>query len=284
MSGIFIIDDDMAMEILSTALRFRGHDVERIDSMQEAIERIEEIVGANLIVLDIIMAWPDSAPSGAHANASKAGMEVLREIRKRNATLPLIIYSATQDSTVIDAIEDDPQCLFISKWAGCPVREFIAHINNKLGLTEARLGQKTFIVHGPDDRAKLELKNFLQNTLLLPEPVVLHERPSLGRTIVEKFEDYADISTLVFVILTPDDVAATGSDPDDVKRRARQNVIFEMGYFLGLLGRESGRVIFLYRPPIDLPSDLSGIAYIDISDGVEAVGEQIRREIENVGA
>lgn len=97
--------------------------------------------------------------------------------------------------------------------------------------------------------------------------------------VIEKFEDYAAMSALVFVLLTPDDTVAKGDEPDDSKRRARQNVIFEMGYFLGTLGRKSGRVILLYRGPLDLPSDISGITYIDISEGIEAAGEKIRREV-----
>ena len=90
------------------------------------------------------------------------------------------------------------------------------------------------------------------------------------------------MSSIVFVLLTPDDISAGSDDPDDLKRRARQNVIFEMGYFLGTLGRRSGRVLLLYQPPLELPSDLSGVVYIDISQGIEATAEKIRMEIQNV--
>jgi predicted nucleotide-binding protein len=54
-----------------------------------------------------------------------------------------------------------------------------------------------------------------------------------------------------------------------------------MGFFWGTLGRKTGRVLLLYLPPLELPSDLSGIGYIDISPGIEAVGEKIRLEIQN---
>lgn len=70
---------------------------------------------------------------------------------------------------------------------------------------------RCFIVHGHDDVAKLELKNYLQNNLRLPEPVILHEAAAYGRTLVEKFEHYAREVNLVFVILSPDDMMA-GSD------------------------------------------------------------------------
>lgn len=55
-----------------------------------------------------------------------------------------------------------------------------------------------------------------------------------------------------------------------------------MGYFLGMLGRETGRVILLHVGPIDLPSDLSGVVYINITNGVQEAGEEIRKELENV--
>jgi predicted nucleotide-binding protein len=104
----------------------------------------------------------------------------------------------------------------------------------------------------------------------------------MGRTLIEKFEDYAALSSIVFVLLTPDDMVAKGEDSNEQKRRSRQNVIFEMGYFLGMLGRRSGRVLLLYQGPLEIPSDLSGIIYINISQGVEAAGEEIRREIKHV--
>src|SRR5207245_6640448 len=125
------------------------------------------------------------------------------------------------------------------------------------------------------------LKNHLQNPLRLPEPIILHEQPNMGRTVIEKFENYAVESSIAFVLLTPDDVGGAASDPDEVKRRARQNVIYEMGYFHGRYGRQSGRVILLHQGPLEIPSDLAGLVYIDISKGIEPAGELIRKEVDN---
>lgn len=135
-----------------------------------------------------------------------------------------------------------------------------------------------FIVHGRDSATMLEVKNYLQNTLGLPEPVVLHERPSRGRTIIEKFEDHASEADGAIVLLTPDD-RWIESGTDDELRRARQNVVFELGFFYGQFGRRSGRVLVLHKGKIDLPSDIHGVVYIDITGGVAAAGEQIRQEV-----
>lgn len=282
MACIVIIDDDLAMDTLTDSLRFRGHDAYRIATVAEALGEIERIVSADLVVLDIIMQWPQDRPTTGLTGNRTAGMEVLREIRRQRQNLPVIAYSATQDALVTDAIADDQKTLFLSKWESHSIRELITLINRTLGLTDAPAAPQPFIVHGHNEAVKLDLKNYLQNTLHLPEPIILHEQPNLGRTIFEKFEDYAAMSSLIFVLLTPDDVAANADEPDELKRRARQNVIFEMGYFLGTLGRRSGRVLLLYHPPLELPSDLSGVVYIDISQGIEGAGEKIRREVENV--
>ncbi len=278
---IIVIDDDLAMEVVSDAFRYRGHQARRISSASAALNEMEQIASADLVILDIIMPWPDGEPPRPLSGDRTAGMEVLRVLRAKTKRLPVIAYSGTQDGSIIEALKDDKAAAFISKWDSHSLRDLLQLAYTRLGITGAEK-PTAFIVHGHDDTAKLALKNFLQNKLHLPEPIILHEQPNQGRTIIEKFEHYAAQSSIVFVLLTPDDVGAAANDLDDVKRRGRQNVIFEMGYFLGELGRLSGRVVLLYKGPLELPSDLSGITYIDISGGIDTAGEQIRSEVEHV--
>ncbi len=138
-------------------------------------------------------------------------------------------------------------------------------------------GLRSFIVHGHDENAKLALKNYLQNAMKWPEPVILAEKPSGGKTITEKFEEHSKNIDVVFVLLTPDDMGGAVGGP--LAARARQNVILELGYFAAKFGRSSGRVILLHKGDLELPSDMAGIIYIDISNGVEAAGENIHREV-----
>ena len=105
----------------------------------------------------------------------------------------------------------------------------------------------------------------------------MREQPNCGRTIVEKFEDYSELIDCVFVLLTPDDTMALTATKEP--RRCRQNVIFELGFFFAQFGRLSGRVIALHKGPNELPSDIQGVVWIGIDNGIDAAGEEIRREV-----
>ncbi|TPJ52379.1 nucleotide-binding protein [Mesorhizobium sp. B2-6-4] len=118
---------------------------------------------------------------------------------------------------------------------------------------------KVFIVHGHDEGALHGLARFLEKLGL--EAIVLKEQPNQGRTIIEKYEDYAKEVGFAVVLLTPDDLASSASETDQNKR-ARQNVIFELGYFAGRLGR--GRVCLLRKGDVEMPSDLFGVIYTEM--------------------
>lgn len=107
--------------------------------------------------------------------------------------------------------------------------------------------------------ARETVARFLRELAL--QLVILHEQPNTGRTIVEKFEDYADVRFAV-VLLTPDDVGARSEEPSALSHRARQNVIFELGFFLGKLGRK--RVCALKMRGVETPSDYDGVVYVDL--------------------
>ena len=121
--------------------------------------------------------------------------------------------------------------------------------------------RKVFLVHGHDEAVTSIVARFLEKLKL--EAVILHEQPNEGQTIIEKFERHADVGFAV-VLLTPDDMGgvAPGSD---LQPRARQNVILELGYFIGKLGRP--RVCALYVTGVELPSDLHGLVWVPYDSG-----------------
>ena len=92
------------------------------------------------------------------------------------------------------------------------------------------------------------------------QPIILHEQPNSGRTIIEKFETYSSDISFAIVLLTPDDIGGINENDQEQQPRARQNVIMELGYFMGRLGRT--RVCALHKGGVELPSDYQGVVYI----------------------
>jgi predicted nucleotide-binding protein len=137
-------------------------------------------------------------------------------------------------------------------------------------VESAALKLEVFVVHGHSREAKEEVARVLERLGL--KAIILHEQPDTGRVILEKFEHHADVGYAV-VVLTPDDECGT-------TRRARQNVILELGYFFGRLGR--GRVLALYKPDVELPSDLDGWLYT-LMDDAGAWKFKLGRELRAAG-
>lgn len=139
-----------------------------------------------------------------------------------------------------------------------------AQVINKLkrgGATKAVSGvsntSKVFVVHGHDEEMKQAVARLL--TIVDLEPIILHEQPNKAKTLIEKFEANSDVNFAV-ILLSPDDIGYPKALPASAKSRPRQNVVLELGYFVGRLGRE--RVCALKREDdLELPSDISGVAY-----------------------
>ncbi len=132
------------------------------------------------------------------------------------------------------------------------------------GMVAMNSGSRNvFLVHGRNDAVRESVARFLERLEL--QPVILHEQPNKGRTIIEKFEAHSDVGFAV-VLLTADDMGTLASE-DHLRPRARQNVILELGYFIGKLGR--ARVCAVYVEGVELPSDIHGILYVpyDNSNG-----------------
>lgn len=119
--------------------------------------------------------------------------------------------------------------------------------------------RRVFVVHGHDDGLKETVARFLHKLDL--QPVILHEKPNQGRTIIEKFEAHSDVDFAV-VLFTGDDEGYPRGRPEDVKLRARQNVVLELGFFMAKLGRAN--VCVLHSEALEMPSDYSGVVYIPV--------------------
>ncbi|HEY0049496.1 MAG TPA: TIR domain-containing protein [Pyrinomonadaceae bacterium] len=271
---ILLVDDDpFFVERMKAILIDEGLEVITSENVSSAKQKIKEHNDTTFILLDIRM------PSGEDSDLEtqmgyKSGVVLARWVKQNYPQINIVGLSADDSLDVKEWFRQHSIPLF-EKGTGA-LQDILNILLNKNKHKQIR----TFIAHGHDDAAKYQLKNYLQNTLHLPEPIILHEQASLGRTIIEKFEEFANQIDVVFVLLTPDDIASGSLDA--LKKRARQNVIFEMGYFFSKLQRRKGKVILLYKGQLEPPSDISGIIYIDISNGIEAAGEQIRKELSSL--
>ena len=127
--------------------------------------------------------------------------------------------------------------------------------NNELSL------KQVFIVHGHDELAKTEAARFIEKLGL--EAIILHEKASSGKTIIEKIEEYSNVGFGI-VLYTPCDEGNKINDKKNIKNRARQNVVFEHGFLIGKIGRRN--VCALVKGDIEIPNDISGVVYLKIEN------------------
>lgn len=162
-------------------------------------------------------------------------------------------------------------------------RDFIAHVKEESGSSElmqpaaptVSATRKVFVVHGHDEAAREAVARFLEQINF--EPIILHEQANKGQTIIEKIEEHGDVGFAV-VLLTADDLG--GEDAHRLAPRARQNVIFELGYFIARLGRK--RVAALKQDSVEVPSDFSGVVYLTY-DSSKAWRQDLAQELNAAG-
>lgn len=138
-----------------------------------------------------------------------------------------------------------------------------------------KISRKIFIVHGHDEVARLTVARFIENIGF--EAIILSERANQGRTIIEKIEAHGDVGFAV-VLLTPDDLG--GKSATELKQRARQNVLLELGYFMGRLGRPN--VFTLAKGDLEIPTDFAGMVWEALDDG-GAWKMKLARELRDTG-
>ncbi|WP_339867065.1 nucleotide-binding protein [uncultured Algoriphagus sp.] len=148
-------------------------------------------------------------------------------------------------------------------------------VNNTLNTKKTIITNNIFLIHGRDETKKLEVARFLENDIKL-NVTILHEKPNSGKTIIEKFEKYSNVDFAV-AIWTGDDRGSLDQHNEILRKRARQNVIFETGFFFGKLGRE--KVIVLYENDVEIPSDYLGITYVPF-DGQWK--DDLRKEVSHI--
>lgn len=140
------------------------------------------------------------------------------------------------------------------------------------------LNSKTvFIIHGHDEINLLRLKDALREKWHL-ESIVLKNEADEGRTLIEKFEQEAQRAGFALALFSPDDMV---QDAKTQYFQPRPNVVFELGWFYGRLGRKN--VCILSKIGTNIHSDLDGIMRKDFTESVEEKFSELETELKKAG-
>lgn len=274
---LFVEDENFIRTEFSKILRQHDYEVKEADNPDAALEIATQSDRIDLLLTDVQMALiPDTQLSNVDTKGGEwAGLALGSLFRRRFPTTPIIFWTTNYTGKVREAAIKIGNARLVSKRQGHMILD---EIDEMLEGIRSGVRPRIFIVHGHDSSALGQLCSLIKDDFHLPPPIVLREQASRGKTLIEKIEDEAPNIDLVIVLLTPDD-HVVNPDGSDIHCQARQNVIFELGYFMGLIGRAQGRIILLHKDQVQIPSDIQGVLTIDISKGLEPAADEIRREL-----
>ena len=230
---LVVEDDDATREMICERLHDRGLRAIHAATQTQAIKALTDKQGdIRVVLIDVALASKSGQRDSASIRAKQSGLRLARTIRQSFPSMRIIGMSQFKIEEVENWFLEYGSGFLPKSWLwGGAVDDFMDVVEKVARKFRYKRKPRCFIVHGRDSRTLHQLVNYLQANLRWPTPSILRDLPSDGRTIIEKFEEVAERVDIVFVLLTPDDKAALSSTPNDMKRRARQNVIFELGYF-----------------------------------------------------
>ena len=198
--------------------------------------------------IDVISRWSHSDIDRFLLEAGVSDLSAGHDVGGRQARAQAIVEFAIKNPSTT-TVENSLFSAFVMKRVESPSEE-----------SSTRIPNRVFVVHGQNKSAKKAIVSFLSRVGL--EGIVLHQQPNMGRHLLTKFIEEAELTTFAIVLMTDDDVGCRkGGSPAP---RARQNVILELGYFLAHFGQS--RVCALITPDLETPSDFDGIAYIRMDE------------------
>jgi predicted nucleotide-binding protein len=259
----------------------------RLSTEKEFRDGFDEIVATppDMAILDGMVAWTTPGPDLQHppadyAGRGSAGLRCIRKLleHERTKDVPVIHYSVLGRDDVGPDAEGLPRnVVFLRKDDRNSALVRLVRSMVVANYLQASPMESVFVVHGHDAEARETAARYIEKLGL--RPIVLHEQASKGGTIMEKFEAHSNVAFAV-VLLTPDDLGRSGGLGKKLRPRARQNVIFELGYFVAKLGRN--RVCALFKNEVEIPSDYGGVVYI-LMDENGAWRSNLAREMKAAG-
>ncbi|MCX5723331.1 MAG: nucleotide-binding protein [Nitrospirae bacterium] len=235
---------------------------------------------------NVISEWSHTKIDDFLLEAGVDGLVAARAIGGRRDRANAIVEFALAHPSATTA-ENSLLSVFIVRAAG-PTTQYDSDAKSQLSVapegeaqtpqrraeagTPSRSPNRVFVVHGQNDTARSAVLLFLSKVGLIG--IVLHEQPNMGRHLLTKFIEEAELVTFAIVLMTDDDMGSLKGHK--LAPRARQNVILELGYFISHLGQE--RVCALITPGLETPSDFDGIVYIRM-DADARWETELRREL-----
>lgn len=291
-------DTKLSLNRLRVALEDQAVQVLTAACASECVEifcqRMTEVA---VVVVDLSM--PHDPAQWVHDEVKSVGdpegIVAARRIRSLCKTVPILGRSVHVDRSSSAAAwfrqESQDHSGLAGFYESTPARlpDLVGRVIELVGLENKPAS--VFVVHGHNFQVVRDLRDYLDQNYFV-DVTILAEQDAASRTIIEKFERWARQARCVFVVLSADDygdkqtsiwktIAKILTSARCGNPRSRQNVIFEAGYFLGLIGRETGNVFFLEYGGPERPSDMNGLEFWNVTCGVreelEKHGSELRR-------
>jgi len=282
--SVLIVEDDPTWtECYTKVLKWEyGFNLHSAQSLAEAV-RLLKRNHYTVAVIDYYFARPQTGDICALPDDGPlliSGLDLAKHITRNHPAVNILLVTQAPELTLSST---EIQML----------RTKGIEVHYKRDISPTRLAQlvkrardrsqlRVLIVHGRDLHALEDLRSYLKTDLGLQDIVVVKDTASGGMTLIEKWEQCVADVDVAFVLCTPDDIGGLRNAASSAAGRARQNVIFELGFLVARLGRSRNRVVLLTKGDIELPSDISGMIRIDISEGVRSVGGLIKAELDAV--
>lgn len=225
------------------------------EKLEKIIKKIDELIEKHVTSSDIdFKAWEANTERFLVKRFGKDSLEYTNFVNTFFS--PTVLFYDTPDYKFVEACRKGLQTTKVV---------FLTYLEEieeeKVDTTPLKVYnptyEKIFIVHGHDGELKEAVARIIEKQGI--NAIILSEQANKGRTIIEKFEDYSDVGGAI-CLFTADDYGRAKND-ETYNTRARQNVVLETGYFMGMLGRD--HVVLLADKGIEMPSDLSGVVYTD---------------------
>lgn len=218
------------------------------EKLKEIIDEIDTLIAHHVTKLaPAFTAWHMKAERFL---TKKYGVDSLELSNFQKTRFSPVVY--TENSELVAGCRRD---LTATKLVFSEYLKELDEISAAPSIQTSTAYDKVFIVHGHDGELKEAVARIMEKQNI--EAIILSEKANQGKTIIEKFEQYSDVSGAICLFTADDFGRAKTNSSDNV--RARQNVVLETGYFMGKLGR--GHVVLLADKGIEMPSDLSGVVY-----------------------